>query len=841
MEKRNIEKDPYIAHRREDSDALQSVSDHNKETACLAKTRCTMERIAEISCLAGLLHDCGKYSDRFQTYICQGQEGTIRRGEVNHATAGGVIVEELAPGSSLSELVQIAIYSHHGMQDAVDLESGKSLIDKRCSREYQERERIEIDLVRQRFYQYMDKDMLDAHCAVARESFKELVQEIKRFMLQNPTGLYGSRDFYMGMHERVVLSLLIDADRSNTAQYMNDSSEDAYKSYEDHESCEDHENSENSEDHEEREDYEDHKDMRQLWQQCIDCFEVYRSKFQIRNKIDVFRKEISDICFREAFQKQRLYRLTLPTGSGKTLSGLRFALHHAHRFNKQRIIYVAPFTSILEQNSEEIRRAIGHPEFVLEHHCNVISETEKEQKVYERLAENWQSPIVTTTAVQFLNTLFSSKTGCVRRMYSLCNSIVIFDEVQSLPVRTISLFNLAVNYLTEFCNTTVVLCSATQPVFDKLPKNRLLPPKELVDDYIRYDREFRRVTLVDQTRIKPGGLMTEELGDFVLQKLPEEKQILVIVNTKACARTLYYYLKKRLGSDGDLFHLSTNMCVLNRREVLDQMKACLETEDSPRPLICVSTQLIEAGVDLSFRCVIRSLAGLDNMIQAAGRCNRHGERENGNVYIVKMDDKAENISRLNDIKIAQNAMEEILHSYREAPEIVGGDLLSAKAKEQYYYRYLRDQEEYVDFRVQIHNDQTTLVDLLSGNRMAQEQYKRHTGKSLKYMMKQSFKTAGDLFEVISEDGKINVVVEYNDEIISMVEELQDPYILCERQKEILRGLQLASVGISEQMKNELGRAVAPVCGGKVSVLSTGYYSRETGVSTEPIGMELLSL
>lgn len=827
MERGNIESDIYIAHYREESSEIQSVSEHNRETARLARMRCTIESLAPIAYLSGELHDCGKYSDRFQEYIRQGEEAGIRRGEVNHATAGGILIEETAPLSLLSEMVQIAVYSHHGIQDTVDLETGKILIEKRQSREYLEREKIEIDCVKQRFYQDIGKDILHADCSAAREAAKVLIQEIKQFAAQNPAEIYGSRNFYLGMYERMLLSLLIDADRSNTAQFMNGFAKQNSSINTNTDTNTDNDTDNNTE---------------QIWQQCIDYFENYRKKFSANTKIDVFRKEISDMCFRAAFLDHRLYRLTLPTGSGKTLSGLRFALHHAKQFKKRRIIYVAPFTSILEQNAEEIRQAIGNPDFVLEHHCSVFSETAEEQKTYERLTENWSSPIVATTAVQFLNTLFSSRTGSIRRMHSLCSSIVIFDEIQSLPVHTVSLFNLAVNYLTAFCSTTVVLCSATQPVFDKLPKNRLLPPKEIVEDYIHYDKMFRRVTLTDQTRIKPGGLTVEELGDFISQHLPIEKQILVIVNTKMCAKHLYHYLKKTLGSTCDLFHLSTNMCVLNRREVLKQIEECLERKDRLKPMVCISTQLIEAGVDLSFHCVIRSLAGLDNIIQAAGRCNRHGERQNGSVYVVKMSEQAENLSHLEDIRIAQNAMEEILQSCIENPQIIGGDLLSAKAKEQYYYRYLRDQAKRVDFCVKVCNEDTNLVELLSDNKLAKQQYKRYTGKDLKKQctMKQAFRTAGDLFEVISEEGKINVVVEYDSDIASMVEELQDPYTFYGRQKEILRRLQLASVGISEQMKNELGRAVTPICGGMVNVLDMSYYSKETGVSMEPIGMKLLS-
>ena len=160
MEIKRIEDDPYIAHCKDDLQEIQSVSTHNQETAQLAQSYCTVEALTAISYLAAVLHDCGKYSDRFQEYIRQGEASLFRRGEVNHSTAGGILMEELAPKTSLSEIIQIVIYSHHGLQDAVDLGTGSWLIERRQSKEYQEHEKIEIDPVRQRFYQYTDKELL---------------------------------------------------------------------------------------------------------------------------------------------------------------------------------------------------------------------------------------------------------------------------------------------------------------------------------------------------------------------------------------------------------------------------------------------------------------------------------------------------------------------------------------------------------------------------------------------------------------------------------------------------------------------------------------------------------
>lgn len=809
--------EPFIAHKGKDDDRIQSVSAHNRETACAAAELCAVKDMAPIAYLAGRYHDAGKYSEAFQEYIRRaGEEGfSGKRGDVNHATAGGILVEETAPGSNLSEMIRLAVYSHHGVYDAISLGKGESLVEKRQSESYLAQEHIQIESVRQRFYQFANRESLNMAFLTARESLKRLMKDIKSFSERDTAHVYGSRDFYLGMHERLLMSLLIDADRSNTAQFM-DPSWDAGTMTEGVSGL--------------------------PWRECVTYFEVYiAGKFQIKTKIDSFRKEISETCLREAECGRNLYRLTLPTGSGKTLSGLRFALHHAKKYEKKRIIYVAPYQSILEQNANEIRDAVGNPELVLEHHCNVIPDGEAEQHKYDRLTENWSSPIIATTAVQFLNTLFSSKTGSIRRMHRLCDSIILFDEVQSLPVQVISLFNLAVNYLTSFCNTTVVLCSATQPVFDKLPQNRLLPPKEIVEEYVRYDFAFRRVTVIDKTKLRPGGLSVDELGEFILDRFPEEKQMLVIVNTKSCARNLYDYLKKRITPDCAIFHLSTNMCALHRGDVLDRIRTSLEDDGESKPVICISTQLIEAGVDLSFCSVIRSLAGLDSVIQAAGRCNRHGKQENGNVYVVKMSQEAEHVSSLKEIREAQQVMEDILRRYEEQPDTACGDLLSDKAKQQYYLMYLQKQGHMVDFPVNAEGASATIVDLLSGNQLARNQYIRKQGKPPKRLMKQAFKTAGDLFEVISEVGKEDVVVPYNDEIVSLIEEIQNPYLTLSQQKKIIRRLQLATVGISEQLKNRLGRAVTPVQGGLVNILNPGYYSEDTGVCEEPVGMQLLSM
>ena len=227
---------------------------------------------------------------------------------------------------------------------------------------------------------------------------------------------------------------------------------------------------------------------------------------------------------------------------------------------------MAPYNSVLEQNASEIREAIGKPDIVLEHHCNVVQENDEDEERYRQLSESWDCPVIVTTAVQLLNSLYSSSKMSLRRMHVLCNSVIIFDEVQAFPVKCTELFNLAVNFLTSFCSTTVVLCSATQPSLAKIPQNRVLESKEMIENPPIYVQAFKRTNIIDKTQLKSGGLEVEDLLDFVEELIPKQNKILIIVNTKPCAKEVFNGLKERYGGQQHhyLFHLSANMCPVNR-------------------------------------------------------------------------------------------------------------------------------------------------------------------------------------------------------------------------------------------------------------------------------------
>lgn len=548
------------------------------------------------------------------------------------------------------------------------------------------------------------------------------------------------------------------------------------------------------------------------------------------NRLNSFRQEISDSCRKAAETNQKLYRLTVPTGAGKTLSSLRFALYHARKEQKNHIIYIAPFTSILEQNAEEIRKATGLPSVVLEHHCNVICEEGEEEK-YRNLTETWDSPIIVTTAVQILNTLFSDQKSCIRRMHNLCNSVIIFDEVQAIPVKCTELFNLAVNFLSQFCGTTVVLCSATQPTLASLEENNICRCVEMSGESEKYAKAFKRVEIIDETERYSGGMETEDLRDFALEKTEEYRSTLVIVNTTKCAFEVFQKLEDSCTEEYEIFHLSNNMCPQHKLDTLREIRNALR--ERAKKIICVSTQVVEAGVNFSFGCVIRSKAGLDNVIQAAGRCNRHKELGRmGAVYIVQMSQEAEKLEHLREIRNAQAALQKVLDDFKHDKKKFNYALDSEIAIKFYYSVYhtqLRKSE--TKFPVEVYNVPVTLVDLLGKNQTGRNQYRRkHEGK-MYTKLSQAFQTAGHEFEVISDTYKVSVVVPYETESYQLLEELSQVRTETEKKK-ILRKLQRYMVGISEIRKDKLGNAIYETSEG-ILVLSDGYYDKKVGVVDEP--------
>ncbi|MCX7888016.1 MAG: CRISPR-associated endonuclease Cas3'', partial [Verrucomicrobiae bacterium] len=317
-----------------------------------------------------------------------------------------------------------------------------------------------------------------------------------------------------------------------------------------------------------------------------------------------------------------LFSLTVPTGGGKTLSSLAFALDHALRYGKHRIIYVIPFTSIIEQNAAVFRRFAG-ADAVLEHHSNFEP---REEDHRSRLAsENWDAPIVVTTNVQFFESLFGCRTSVCRKLHNIANSVVILDEAQTLPVKYLRPCLAALRELAASYKTSIVLCTATQPALSRRDDfcEGLEGVREIIADPVQLATDLNRVDVIALGRLADTDLVA---------RLAQQHQVLCVVSTRRHARKLFEMLPDRHGA----FHLSALMCPAHRSLVLRRIRRALERG---APCRVISTQLIEAGVDIDFPVVYRSLAGLDSIAQAAGRCNREGKLpERGQVFVFEPED-----------------------------------------------------------------------------------------------------------------------------------------------------------------------------------------------------------
>ncbi len=728
-------KDPYIAHLRKSDGQIQSVQAHLKETAVLAKVFAQKLNLESAGELLGLMHDFGKYSRKFQKYIhdetglfnpdLDDEESTPNGSKVDHSTAGAQWVyrelrkfgAEQGIGELFGQMLGLCIASHHGegLIDCLNGE-GNAIWKKRFEKEDELTHLAECE-------QNADEAVEQkAHELVGENLIRSLLNAVKPILSEQTTN-NKIKEFYLGCLTRFLFSCLIDADRINSSDFER----------------------------------EVQKDVRRLiekpdWQSAIDKLEGKLAVFENRYPIDEIRRRISDDCLKKAADSQGIYTLTVPTGGGKTLASLRYALHHAQKHNLDRIIYIIPYTSIIDQNAQAVREILGE-DWVLEHHSNL--EPEKQSWQDKLLAENWDKPIVFTTMVQFLDAWFGGGTRGARHIHPMTNAVLIFDEIQTLPVKCVHLFCNVLNWLTTFGKSTAVLCTATQPLLGELglqnfPEEkresisvrgllRLSENAEIMGKHQDLDKLFDELSRVEiQFNERVGGWNVEEAGTFLLKQFQTTQSCLFIVNTKKWAQELYQYCKAQNVPCEALFHLSTHQCAEHRKAIFDTIKGRLKNGE---PVICISTQLIEAGVDISMACVIRALGGLDSIAQAAGRCNRHGEKEGkGQVWVLNLQEQ-DFTQILPDIQAGKT------HAERVFRDFAGQDILQPAAMERYFEYYFYQRSDEMVYLIQ--NSATgSLLDWLSDNALNPYSEKNNKRSKQFPLLMQSFKSAGRAFQAI---------------------------------------------------------------------------------------------
>ena len=525
-----------------------------------------------------------------------------------------------------------------------------------------------------------------------------------------------------------------------------------------------------------------------------------------------------------------VFTLTVPTGGGKTLASLRFALHHANKHKLDRLIFIIPYTSIIDQNARVVRDILevdkrDQGKFVLEHHSNLLPELQNwKTKI---LSENWDAPIIYTTSVQFLETLFSGGTRSARRMHQLARSVIVFDEIQTLPIKTIHLFCNAINFLTTHCHSSVVLCTATQPLLNKVNKEkgyiRFSEKNEIISDGKTIFKNLKRVEVIN--KIKPSGWEIPEISQLAIEQISKKLSCLIIVNTKKNAREIYEELIQHTAFP--VYHLSTSMCAAHRMASLNEIREKLKESN---PIICVSTQLIEAGVDVDFGAVIRFVSGIDSIVQAAGRCNRNGKRPSGKVFVINP--KNESIDSLHDIKTGRDISMRIFEELRNSKSGLPNDLTHPQVIERYFQYYFYNRAAEMDYNVDVgRND--TLLNLLSNNSISVSEYSREHDKEPLMYFRQSFATAGNVFKAIDAPTQ-GIVVPYSENGKKIVADLFSQFAV-EQQYKLLQKAQKYTVNTfpNEIKKLAEQKAIREVPEIGVLVLNDlRFYHPQFGLSTE---------
>lgn len=794
------EKSEFSAHISYDGKRKQSVEEHLEGTASKAKSYAETVGLSAIAELAGLLHDIGKFTTEFNTYIHH--EGSKSRGEIDHAFAGARFLCRLADDMDeekygytphqrspkyyvVSRLIARVISSHHGMHDCIDVDGG-TILDKRIelppasSSRSNKRKNYEETLAYMNAH--IDKELLKDMLVKADNELGAIWKKISDIP-RSPDTKKSNEElfFYRGLLERFLLSCLIDADRVDTAEFMfNKPNEVSYNNV--------------------------------IWKQMDDNINSKLSSFSsLSDKISKQRMDISERCAENGKSEAFIRQLIVPTGGSKTLSSLRYAIKQCLHQGKRKIIYIAPFMSILEQNSDVIREIAGDSNFT-EHYSNVATELADGQELreYELRTEKWDSPVIATTMVQFFNTLFSDRP---RRFHRLSDAVIIIDEVQSVPVKCTHIFNLAINFISHILGASVVLCSATQPDYSSISHPLFLDDNpSITGDYNKDFEVFRRTQIVDKCSEFPHGQSIEDVAAFCWERFKEHGNLLVVLNTRSATREMYELLKERCKEDVSITHLSTNMCPYHRRQEIDRVRSLLK---EGKPVICVSTQLIEAGVDISFKCVVRSMAGLDNVVQSAGRCNRHGESEGlSPIYVVNISRRDEKTDSIEDIKDSRSALRQILLTNTDnldSPEVITS-----------YY------EQFFDLckgRLSYPLKKGKLLELLSDNPNARNMMGLTRGNPLDKLFPQAFKKAGSIFAPFDNPDTLDVIVPYNDEAKSLIAELDnerpDAIAFKRAQKYII------SVYQNEELKN----AIFKLKSGAVA-LKEGFYQKNIGFSSK---------
>ena len=558
----------YIAHSENDKGVVQTMNQHSEGVAELMRSFAISDEYAGIYTYCGMFHDIGKYSHEFQRYIRNG-EG---KGPC-HARWGAYMAKN-------DKLINIAfpIWGHHaGLPNRDEMFRTFDL----CRKE--------------------DSKWLDINGAMEEDGMRVPPCDNSPFTrIERRT----AQELFV----RLLFSSLVDADSLDTERHF------------------------------QSEQYEARPRLSLNVESLLDALNRRFSSFTTDSPLNRLRTEVRLYAQSLANEPQGCFSMTLPTGMGKTLTSLNWALHHAKAHpNIKHIVIVLPFISIIDQTAKELKSIFKDYDVVLEHHSDVIYEGKQDENYYckspKQLAtENWDYPIVITTAVQFFESLFSNQRSKCRKLHNLQDSIVIFDEIQTLPVKLAECTMTMLNDMLHLCRCSILFCTATQPNFstrrDFKGIDKIIPLVENPEEIFSSTKRVEYCPIADYE-----AQSTDKISRMICE---QNESVLVVCNTKKKVKSLFDRLKEE--SNIQVLHLSTNMIPLHRMKVIDEVREKLRKGEK---LILCSTQLIEAGVDMDFPIVFRELAPLESVIQSAGRCNREGRLEKGRVFLFQLEEQGQ--------------------------------------------------------------------------------------------------------------------------------------------------------------------------------------------------------
>jgi len=536
----------YIARSRESDEKEQSLLDHLEGVAERARNNASAFKSGDLAYICGRIHDIGKYSVKFQRRI---RGANI---SVDHSTAGGQWIYQNGSDPILAMLAAYCCMGHHG-----GLPDGGVTLDK------------------------SDEPSLHGRLKKKIEEYNIWQSEITEALTLKSPGVQPCDGFGIAFFVRMLFSSLVDADYIDTETFMSETQRSRGGFTE----------------------------VKELYKKLEASLEKYLKSEAEANSLNAYRTDLLKSCLDAAEGPGGLFSLTAPTGSGKTNSGLAFAFKHAALYGKRRVIYVAPYNTIIEQNAAEFEEMFGGAN-VLRHYGNYYYDDDSEESSNKRFsAENWDFPMITTSSVQFLQSLFANRSSMCRKLHNIANSVIILDEAQMIPVPFLMPCVRAIAELVMNYGCTVLLATATQVKLEKYLGG--LTPYEIVKDPIGLHNVLKR------NHIK---VMENPIGDDELaEKLSTSNQVLCILNTRLHAQKLFERVHHLCGEG--VYHLSTTLYPLHRTQILETIRQRL---DDNLPCRVISTSMIEAGVDVDFPVVYRAQAGLDSIVQAAGRCNREG-------------------------------------------------------------------------------------------------------------------------------------------------------------------------------------------------------------------------